>query len=143
MEDNDNNNQPEDKESARFNMALDTLKRLGEILKEIKNLAYKTENTLAINQSIKINLVRQFFIQASPLLPDKEVENYKKEVLGLIPKINMKYTRTYLSASKPIGLIVVYDEKKEKRCEEILIELQMILQEEKYFMPSMEEEGAF
>ena len=66
----------EETESAVFNMALDTLKRLGIILSEIKGLAYKTDLTLEILQQIKIHLVKQFFIQASPLLPEKSQFNY-------------------------------------------------------------------
>jgi len=132
---------PEENQAV-FNMALDTLKRLGKILEEVKYLQYKKEYSIDVLQSIKIGLIKQFFVQASPLLPETVVEKYKKEILGLKSKhINVIENRC-LNDSKNIGTKLKYDEKLEIRLDEILIELQMILQKEKYFMPS-EEEGDF
>ena len=133
----------EEQESAVFNMALDTLKRLGTILSEIKGLAYKTEYSREIIQEVKIILVKQFFVQASPLLPADTIKKYQTEVLKLVPKTKVKYSGGLMSAGKPKRIEVIYDGDLEIKCDEILIELQMILQKEKYFMPSAEEEGDF
>ena len=136
VEDNPN----DEKDSAVFNMALDTLKRLGDILREIKGLVYKIEYDIHQIQQIKVGLVKQFFVQASPLLPEKEVNKYQKEVLGLVvPQIAIieKYKAGI------IGYKQRYNQTLDIRCNEILIELQLILQNEKYFMPSAEDEGDF
>ncbi len=138
MENNNPNEQ--EQESAVFNMALDTLKRLGEILREIKGLNYKIEYNIHQIQQIKVGLVKQFFIQASPLLPEKKVKEYQKEVLDLIvPLIAI----TKRNKAGIIGYKQRYNQALDIRCNEILIELQLILQNEKYFMPSAEEEGDF
>jgi len=133
----------EEQESAKFNMALDTLKRLGKTLEEIKQLAYKIEYSIETRQAVKLGLIKQFFIQSSPLLPKDQVEKYKEEILSLKPAMvnvlkmgsmnNTLYSRTQ----------IIYNEKLEIRIDEILIELQMILQKEKYFMPPAEEEADF
>ena len=53
----DKDNQPE-QEDAKFNMALDTLKRLGSILEHIKALYLDKDLTVDGRQSIKIDLVK-------------------------------------------------------------------------------------
>lgn len=138
----ENEETKEDGKSAVFNMALDTLQRLGRILDEIKNLQYKTEHTIHILQSIKVGLVKQFFIQASPLLPEKSVKKYQKDILNLIPKVVELVRNRSGGGRERLGLVFRFDRDLEIRLDQILIELQLILQKEKYFMPS-EDEGDF
>jgi len=136
------NNEAES-EKAVFNMALDTLQRLGKNLEEQKQLSYKYELPEYVLQAIKIGLVKQFFVQASPLLPEETVKKYRKEILSLSPQRVNTYFRNGVSADKLLGLKPFYDKDLAVRLDEIIIELQMILQKEKYFMPSYEDEGDF
>jgi len=133
----------EEEGQAVFNMAIDTLRRLGKILEEIKQLSFKTEYPINVIQSVKIGLVRQFFVQASPLLPNEDVEKYKDEVLKLVSKIINVEEERGLNDNKSLGTKLIFDEELEKRMDEILIELQLILQKERYFMPTGEDEGDF
>jgi len=136
------NNEAES-EKAVFNMALDTLQRLGKNLQEQKELSYKYELPEYVLQAIKIGLVKQFFVQASPLLPEETVKKYRKEILSLSPKLKETYKKHPGNADELIGSQPFYDIYLEVRLNEIIIELQMILQKEKYFMPSYEDEGDF
>jgi hypothetical protein len=120
-----NNNEPE---KAPFNMAQDTLKRLGKILEEIKALSYRDDLTMEVRQAIKIGLLKQFFIQSSPLLPEEEVKNYKLETLKLKSKVVKTVQHQSWDASIVTGQQIIYDEELEFRLDEILIEIQMILQ---------------
>ena len=61
-------NEDIEQEQASFNMAVDTLRRLGEILREIKLISTDSELSNERKQETKINLVKQFFIQSTPLL---------------------------------------------------------------------------
>lgn len=137
--------QQEDDESqnAVFNMALDTLYRLGKILQEIKYLEFKTEYSLEIRQAVKIGLVKQFFVQASPLLDEKKIDEYKSEILSLKPKVVNVVSSKSMNNSKALGSQMVYDEQLGIRLDEILIELQISLQKKKYFMPTSDDEGDF
>jgi len=137
------NNEEREEESAKFNMALDTLKRLGKNLEEQKQLSYKTDYTMDERQAVKIGLVKQFFVQAAPLLPKETVEEYKKEILSLTSKIINLTRENYMEETKSAGTQIIYDQDLEIRMDEIIIELQMILQKERYFMPSSEDEGDF
>ena len=139
METNENT----ETESAVFNMALDTLKRLGKNLEEQKNLVFKTEYSTEVQQVMKIGLVKQFFVQASPLLPEDTVKKYKTEVLKLRPKMQQVRQQSVLGCTEVVGNRLAYSEELEIRMDEITIELQMIIQKEKYFMPSVEDEGDF
>lgn len=128
-------------EKAVFNMALDTLKRLGKNLEEQKLLEYRVHFSIEIRQSIKIGLVKQFFIQASPLLTKEVVEEYRKKVLSLKPTmINLRQHR-YFQAPLNLAPQIVYDEKLSIELDEIIINLQMILQKSGYFMPPSDDSG--
>jgi len=140
----DENDKDSEDESAKFNMAIATLQDLSRNLEEQRLISYSSDLTLAQKQIQRINLVRQFFIRSSPLLPDKVVLKYKNEILRLKPAQRETYDNcSGMSASKFVGYKSVYDETLEYRLDEIMIELQQVLQEEKYFMPPSEEEGMF
>jgi len=133
----------EEQESAVFNMALDTLKRIGKILEEIKQLSYKTEYTMEVRQAVKISLVKHFFIQASPLLANETTKEYKTEILKLTPKITKIFTNKGFGIDPLKDTLITYDVDLEIRLDEILIELQTQLQKQNYFMPKAEDEGDF
>lgn len=128
-------------EQAVFNMALDTLKRLGKNLEEQKMLEYKIQFSMEVRQAVKIGLVKQFFIQATPLLPADTVTEYKDKVLKLkSTTVKLRQKRT-LQAPLNLGPQIVYDENLSIELDTIIIELQIVLQEKGYFMPPADDSG--
>lgn len=118
------------KVEARFNMGIDTLMRLGRILEHIKNLPFMIID-LGIRQQKKLDLLKDFFIQMSPLMPE-EADEYKDKVLKLrVSKID-KYTDDGIF----IRRIILFDEKLEYEMNCLLIDLQVRMQnKKKMFMP--------
>ena len=129
--------QPED---AKFNMALDTLRRIGAIFEHIKNLYLDRTMSDEIRQKIKIELVKQFFIQASPLLPIPTVAKYRQEILEIEPKRTKTYQKNGGGSTDYIGDSLSYNSNLDFKLDMIVIELQQILQEKKYFMPPAEDD---
>ena len=114
----------EEGRAGAFNMAFDTLIRLGNILKDIELL-----NRMALDpsmqQTIKINLVKDFFINASPLLKEEDVKKTTKVILKLKP-ISKQII------NNETGLFVrnqiVYDENLDILLNTFLIDIQRDLQ---------------
>ena len=111
---------------APFNMAIATLKRLDTILQQIRQLDLIYQPTDIDKQKSYMGLVKQFYINAVPLLGEN-VKTYKEEVL----KFEMK--KKLMIKSGVQIYVEVYDKVMEKRFNEILIELQQKLS--KFFMP--------
>ena len=114
-------------EEVPFNMAVATLMRLDAILKEIRNLNYLYPRDSAEKQKSYIELVKQFYLNAIPLLKDEDSEKYKEEILGM----QIKKKAGIKSGTQTCSYI--YDSKIDYRLNEILIELQQKLKP--YFMP--------
>jgi len=129
-------------EPAKFNMAIDTLKRLSRILEDIKNVTYSSIS-VETKQILKIDLVKQFFIQASPLLKDEYVKTKKDEILEIKPATVDKIESPSMKASRFKGTFVKYDNNLNNKLDLLLIEIQQELQKDKYFMPPVEEEEGF
>lgn len=121
--------------SAPFNMAIASLERVNGLLKEFKNLAVngisvdkvQYQMNSAEIQLVKINLTRQLFIAASPLLPDTSRNSLKKEIDKIKP---------FLRQSPQSGLwIPEFLPKKDSEIDEGILQIVLALQKEKYFMP--------
>lgn len=115
---------------APFNMAIATLRRLDVILQQIKNLNLRFSQDSPEKQKAHISLVRDFYIQATPLFSEtdlKDLKEIEKELLNFSIDKKSKIK----SGSQKIGY--VFDVEKEKRLNEILIDLQVKLK--RYFMP--------
>jgi|TARA_R100000049_G_C1893653_1_gene45890 hypothetical protein len=126
-------------EKAPFNMAIATLERLSDILREI-NKVEQSLLPLEMKQEHKVYLVRQFYIQSIPLLTAKQREAHK-EILDLAPIKKEIVLNTAGTRSKDGGRRVVYDVNLEKQLNEALIKVQVCLQDEKYFMPPRRDRG--
>lgn len=135
-----NEKRGKNEEEAVFNMALDTLSRLGEILREIKTNTSNPEIPKEIKQEIKVNQTRQFFVQASPLLPVEYVEENLDEIMNLKPKQIRIMEKGESSSVKFKGYDAVYSPELEIYLDKLLIKLQIKLQERGHFMPSPEKE---
>ena len=112
---------------APFNMAVATLMRLDTILQQIRMMDFLFQSDSADKQRAHIGLVKQFYLNAIPLLDEADVKNYKDEVL----KLDVKCASRVKSGVQ--ALKYYYDKQVEIRLNEILIELQQKLK--KYFMP--------
>ncbi len=144
VNDKEDYEEEDDDESAVFNMAISTLKALSLNLEEIRKLNYRVDLNLETIQTMKVGLVRQFFIRSSPLLPKLEVKKYQKEVLALKPYREPAYSRMgFMTDRHFLGNKLTYNEYLDNRMDEILIELQLILQQEKYFMPTNQNEDEY
>jgi hypothetical protein len=112
---------------APFNMAVATLMRLDTILQQIRTIDFLFQSDSPDKQKAHIGLVKQFYINAIPLLADAEVTDYKDRVL----KIELKSTSRVKAGNQ--SMRYYYDKDIEMELNTILIELQQKLK--KYFMP--------
>jgi hypothetical protein len=124
-----------DRGSAPFNMAIDTLQRLGDILREIKDISADLNDPLALKQVKKLNLIKQFFYNAVPLLPNKIVEAYEEKIINLNYSERAYGEKMNAFNTKILGKIPVYDVELEIKIDKLLVNIQKELQKEKYFMP--------
>jgi len=130
-------------EQASFNMALDTLKRLGEILREIKLVSSSPNFPKESKQEMKVNLIKQFFIQATPLMEIKFVEENQEEIINLTPSNTRILEKRDYGAHKFVGYDKTFDQKLEVKLDNILIKLQIELQKKGHFMPPSDESSLF
>ena len=115
---------------APFNMAISTLESLRAILNNIRRLAEDIYLDDAAKQKLKINLVKRFYVDSSPLLKTDVVERYKS-ILNIKPKEYI-VVKDYRKTNKRK---VIFDQQLEEVLDQCLIEIQRELQLEKYFMP--------
>ncbi len=142
-ESSDEGESEEGEDKAIFNMGIDTLERASKKLMEIGHLAQRVDLTLPQIQYIKLRMTKDFFSIVSPLLPDKEQKKYQEIVIKLKPIWKAKYKSGYYQKSVFIRNELTHNEKLEEKMDRILIELQLILQKEGYFMPKGDDEGDF
>ena len=130
--------EPENKKAV-FNMAINTLQRLGDMLEEISKLTYETFLDQMTRQRMKVDLVKQFYVQATPLLPKDKIENYSKKILTLKPTTKQHFEKR--SGNTPVfkGLNNVFDYKLDQQLDEILIELQLDMNLQGFVMPSFKD----
>src|SRR3990167_4349463 len=69
-----------DQSSAPFNMAISTLMRIDRVLVKITDVSSDFTLPTNIKQSIKVNLVKQLFVQATPLLKSNIVKDFKEVI---------------------------------------------------------------
>jgi len=131
----------QDKGTAPFNMALNTLEKVHNILKQIVLVSsgYFIERsgedlTPGKAQHVKYRLVRQLFIQSIPLF-DKEttkdwVEKMRKKLWQIKPTISNNYKDNVV-----VSQFESYSEKLNDDLDDITIDIQAQLQLEGYFMP--------
>jgi len=121
-------------DKAPFNMAIDTLRRIGGILDEIHKVACDGILSPEQKQNILVPLVQHFFFQASPLLKEEVVTQYQTQVLSLKSiQVAMAMTRCGITKKKEVKLL--YDPELDLKMNILLLNIQRELQKEKYFMP--------
>lgn len=118
---------PQREGEAPFNMAVATLMRLDTLLQNLRMIDFLYTSDSAEKQKAHISIVKQFYINAIPLLQDEDIKSYKDRVL----KVELKTSSRIRSGNQSVKYY--YDKKIELQLNEILIELQQKLK--KYFMP--------
>lgn len=117
----------EDQRETKFNMAVATLQRIHISLEKIR---WGFEVLRGIpRQEFHISQVKILFMNATPLLEEKKVKQYQKEVDDLKLKVKIHRGRG----------VTFYDTKLETRLFEMVREWELELR--KYFMPSKVEDG--
>jgi hypothetical protein len=112
--------------------ASSTLKRLNLILDAISHIHLNFGLRMEEKQTIKIELIRQFFINSVPLLEETEIKEIQDEILNLKP-ISKTGIKSGAHTTRQI-----YDPKLALELDKILIKLQTLTK--KYFMPSGSQE---
>lgn len=120
-------------ESAPFNMAIDTLQRIANIIDKLSAVSsgiFQVEN---INQ-VKFNLLTQLFIQCVPLLKEADEADIKAKLKAL--KAEIKPPKIVHDDSGLIkGRMYIDNPQIEDSINDIEILIQNCLQKEGYFMP--------
>lgn len=120
--------------SAPFNMAIATLMRLSGILEKITLVGIDPMLNENLKQQTKVYLVKQFFVQASPLLTVEVVTKYEKIFNSIRPNERMvATTRSGIIKKKEVKSLFDWD--LEEKLDKFLLDIQTELQNEKYFMP--------
>ncbi|MFA6201183.1 MAG: hypothetical protein WC679_12345 [Bacteroidales bacterium] len=123
-----------DDSKAPFNMAIDTLRRIGKILDEMAMVAADGLLSPAQKQFILVPKLQYFFFQASPLLKPEIVDKFKDQVIRLRPnQTEVSITKGGITKKREIRLL--YDPVLNDELNRLLIDIQRELQIEKYFMP--------
>jgi hypothetical protein len=120
--------------SAPFNMGLSALMRIDNILQHITRIAGDPMIPKEIKQNLKVGLVKQLFIQASPLLKQEVVDHYYLEFAKLKPyEVIMNHSSGGMV--KKTENKAIYSEELEVELDRLSLEIQREMQKEKYFMP--------
>jgi len=123
---------------APFNMAIATLMSLRNTLDRIRDIEGRIDYPAEERQRIKIELVKRFFVDSSPLLNDPKVIESFKPILEIKP---FKVTAINKSNQKET-LKIMYSYELNQQLDEHLLNLQVQLQKNKYFMPPSEDMGS-
>ena len=121
---------------APFNMALSVLDKINKILIEIKKASvYKMQDE-------KYQMVLQFHIQSIPLISNKEGKKRMTELKTILRNITpgrrSVLMNGYFDRYEPC-----FNRKVDFELDDVLEEIQVLLQNEGYFMPSKDEEDVY
>ena len=111
--------------SAPFNMALATLERISDILREITKVSKDIFMPKEAKQAIKVELVRQLFINASPLLPEDVVAKYIDGFLKLAVNTKVIVEKNHGGASQVTNHTqIIYSNVLESTLDMFMINIQ-------------------
>jgi len=116
---------------SEFNMVTDTLARLGDTLR-LDNPEYIS---LGRGQHRKIKLVKDLFLQSIPLLDKKDIERFNNVLRGIHYFYGVYGTANGKEFRKPR-----YNTEVEEELNNFLIDLQVALQTNGFFIPSKQGE---
>jgi hypothetical protein len=116
---------------APFNMAIATLLSLRDTLNMIRNIEGRIDYPPSERQRIKIELVKRFYVDSSPLIQNETIIEKFKWILDLEPQEIIKVDKSSLKQKRRIS----YSSELNRKMDYALIQLQLQLQKKKYFMP--------
>lgn len=126
----------DERTGAPFNMAISTLLSLREILDRISKVYSNSDLSIEEKQMIIINLTKELFNLATPLLKQEFVEENQNKIAELKPK-EVQVVKKYGGNSS--GKSIVYDPTLDKELFLLRIKIQRELQKDGYFMPPKED----
>jgi len=123
---------------APFNMAIATLMSLRNTLDRIRDIEGRIDYPPEERQRIKIELVKRFYVDSSPLIFNEPTLKEYAYILDIEPNgIICVNKSTQKKRNK-----VIYSWELNKKLDECLLGLQVELQKRKYYMPPKEDMGS-
>ncbi len=122
---------------APFNMAIATLMSLRQTLDRIRDIEGRIDYPSEERQRIKIELVKRFYVDSSPLIFETEIIKKFKFILKLKPNYVICINKSSNKRTKRVK----YSYELNEKLDECLLNLQVELQNKKYFMPPKEDLG--
>jgi len=123
---------------APFNMAIATLMSLRGTLDKIRDIEARIDFPPEERQRIKIELVKRFYVDSSPLIFDKEILTKYKGIIKLQP---IKVICVKNSNQKQT-VKIKYSFELNELLDTYLLKLQIELQKKKYYMPPRDDMGS-
>jgi len=123
---------------APFNMAIATLMSLRATLDRIRDVEARIEFPAEERQRIKIELVKRFYVDSSPLIFDEKILESYKSILDLEPIQIICVDRSNQKQKTKIK----YSLELNKQLDNFLLKLQVELQKKKYYMPPRDDMGS-
>ena len=122
---------------APFNMAIATLMSLRYTLDRIRDIEGRIDYPAQERQRIKIELVKRFYVDSSPLLGPKVSEEYKA-IIKIKPSVIINVNPSNQKEIRRTN----FSWELNEQLDECLRSLQLALQKNKYFMPPSDDMGA-
>ena len=123
---------------APFNMAIATLMSLRNTLDRIRDIEGRIDYPPEERQRIKIELVKRFYVDSSPLINNPDVIESFAPILEIKPLEIILINKTNQKEIKKI----IYSYDLNQKLDTFLLKLQVQLQKNKYFMPPSEDMGS-
>jgi len=123
---------------APFNMAIATLMSLRNTLDRIRDIEGRIDCPAEERQRIKIELVKRFYVDSSPLIFDSKTLEEYKYILKIKPVEFMCVNKSNQKQTKRIK----YSYELNEELDQMLLELQVELQKRKYYMPPKDDMGS-
>ena len=123
---------------APFNMAIATLMSLRQTLDRIRDIEGRIDYPPEERQRIKIELVKRFYVDSSPLIFDDAIIEKYKYIINLKPIYFICVNKSNQKQSRKIK----YSFDLNCQLDKCLLELQVELQKKKYFMPPKDDLGS-
>ena len=118
-------------------MAIATLMSLRQTLDHIRNIEGRIDYPPEERQRIKIELVKRFFVDSSPLLYDKEIIDKYRYILEIKP---IEFICVDNKTQKQ-RIKIKYSFELNHKLDSCLLDLQVELQKKKYYMPPRDDMG--
>lgn len=123
---------------APFNMAIATLMSLRQTLDQIRNIEGRIDFRPEERQRIKIELVKRFYVDSSPLLFDQTILKKHETILDIEPIMFICVNNQTGKRTQRIK----YSFELNKKLDKCLLALQVELQKKKFYMPPREDMGS-